>query len=162
MSDNANEINQFFSDSSDADTIVVNHSDKKKESNVSLDTTETTETEEYKTLKRDYDTLVEEFDKLKLEYSENTIIQSMNDMKERYNELVNTTVSLYRYKALEKKYNTIYRASFSSLAIISHAKKIINKLDTRMIYDPERYLVKCKNDLDTLYEIIEDAINENA
>ena len=62
---------------------------------------------DYKLLKKEYEKVCQEIDELKSElkelqqeYCENTIIQSMNDMRDRYQELLQTTVSKERYNSL--------------------------------------------------------------
>ena len=50
--------------------------------------------EDYVKLQEDYVKLQEEYDKLLNDYSENVIIQSMNDMKQKYDTLLRSTVSL--------------------------------------------------------------------
>jgi predicted nucleic acid-binding Zn-ribbon protein len=145
----------YFSDSSDANTIVVENA-----STASNALNAENEKVDVETLKRDYENLLVEFNKMKLEYSENTIIQSMNDMKDRYNELVNNTVSLYKYKTLETKYNNLYKGCYSSLAILSHIKKLLGKIEKRYIYDPTKSIDRANNDLDTILEILEDSMTE--
>ena len=133
----------YFSDSSDAATVVGDNK------NIDIET-----------LKKDYENLLVEFNKMKLEYSENTIIQSMNDLKDRYNELVSNTVSLYKYKTLETKYNNLYKGCYSSLAIVGHIKKLLGNIERRYIYDPTKSIDRANNDLDTMLEILEDSMTE--
>lgn len=139
----------YFSDSSDAATVVA--------TDVATSTTPGADVE---TLKKDYENLLVEFNKMKLEYSENTIIQSMNDMKDRYNELVSNTVSLYKYKTLETKYNNLYKGCYSSLAIVGHIKKLLGNIERRYIYDPTKSIDRANNDLDTMLEILEDSMTD--
>jgi hypothetical protein len=133
----------YFSDSSDAGTVVEDASPTDVEK-----------------LKQDYENLLVEFNKMKLEYSENTVIQSMNDMKDRYNDLVNNTVSTYKYKTLETKYNNLYKGCYSTLAIAGHVKKLLSKIERRYIYDPTKSIDRANNDLDTLLEILEDSMTD--
>ena len=61
-------------------------------------------------MKKTYEELVcennrlrKELDDLKYEYQENTIVQSMNDMKRRYDKLLDTTVPIEEYKRVESR-----------------------------------------------------------
>lgn len=116
---------------------------------------------ELETLKDEHASLEAELNKLKNDYSENTVIQSMNDMKERYNELMRTTVSIYKYKDMEHKYYKLYRCTYSMLTLIDHVKKLVNEVDSKIIYDRNNTLDRAKNDLLTMHDIIEDVIEES-
>jgi hypothetical protein len=61
----------------------------------------------YKMLKREYESLSQELkdvknelESLREEYSENTVIQSMNDMRDKYQELLRTSVPKENYNEL--------------------------------------------------------------
>ena len=61
----------------------------------------------YRLLKKEYEKVCQQVDELKnelvvlqQEYCENTVIESMNDMRDRYQELLQTSVSKDRYNSL--------------------------------------------------------------
>lgn len=116
---------------------------------------------ELEDIKHENENLILELEGLKHEYSENTVIQSMNDMKERYNELIRTTVSIYKYRELETKYFKLYRCIYSMLSLIHHVQKLINDIDSKLLYDRQNTLNRTKNDLLTMQDIIEDVIEES-
>ena len=64
---------------------------------------------DYDILKRDYQNLQSEHGKLKTEFSENIIIQSMNEMKERYERLVQSSVPNHKYNLLYERYTKIVK-----------------------------------------------------
>jgi hypothetical protein len=66
------------------------------------------------------------------ELNENTIIESMNDMKIRYQELMNSTVSL-------EKYNTI-QSMFKKAVKVINGIEIINDLSIQKIIGFNNYI----------------------
>ena len=69
---------------------------------------------------------------MKKEYSENTIIQSMNDMKEQYEKIKSTSISLYSYNLLQTKFS-------EAMSILSTNNTLINcilkKLQNHSLYN---------------------------
>jgi nucleotidyltransferase/DNA polymerase involved in DNA repair len=117
--------------------------------------------DEIDNLKQENEKLQNELDDLRHEYSENTIVQSMNDMKDRYEELVSTTVSLYKYENLKKKHTAVYRTVLGITILNNHIKKIVEELETRFTYERYNMLTRIKSDIITINEIIEDVLEKN-
>ena len=89
----------------------------------------------YEDVKCMYAQLKNEYDVLTLEYSENTIIQSMNDMKERYEELVNSSVSLYKYEYLEKKWNNMKEKGTTVVVLLDYLASSLRKMEYDINYN---------------------------
>ena len=92
--------------------------------------------EEYKTLGEEYKTLGEEYrilekahKTLEEEFKENSIIESMNEMKERYDAMILNTISLNRYKHLEAKYNQQSHKSIAVSVFLDHILKSLKTMD---------------------------------
>lgn len=84
--------------------------------------------EKYEELNDRYHNLKDEHEKLKKEYSENMIIESMNDMKIKYEELMNTTIPIYRYEFLEKKYADLKKRGAAVAVLLDYTAIYINKI----------------------------------
>lgn len=125
-------------------------------------------TDEFLQLKREYSKLLEKFqelqvehDDLQMEYQENTIIQSMNDMKERYEQLMTSTVSLFKFNLLEKKFNELYRMASAGSVIIEHVKKQLTDLSGRMYSTSlTTDVLKVESHLNLLQEIMDECLRD--
>lgn len=117
--------------------------------------------DENELLKKEKYDLQKDLDDLKHEYSENTIIQSMNDMKERYEELMSTTVPLYKYNHIKTKYNNIYKTMMGAIILNNHIKKTLEDIDNRLLYDRNATINKIKTELIVINEIMEDILEKN-
>jgi len=84
-----------------------------------------------------YRKLLDEHNALKLEYSENTIIQSMNDMKEKYNELVKNTVPLYRYDALHERKQVVQNKLIATSVLIDYILLELRQYDNIFMNEGE-------------------------
>lgn len=105
-------------------------------------------------LNEKYNCLEEEFIKLKGEYSENTIIQSMNEMKSRYDIMIKTTVPSYKYKLLDEKYNNLVKNFVGCSVLIDYIIKLLKKSE-RDIMNRKDILLKAELELITVKEILE-------
>lgn len=110
--------------------------------------------EKYNCLNEKYNCLEEEFIKLKGEYSENTIIQSMNEMKSRYDIMIKTTVPSYKYKLLDEKYNNLVKNFVGCSVLIDYIIKLLKKSE-RDIMNRKDILLKAELELITVKEILE-------
>lgn len=79
----------------------------------------------YDALIIEYEELLSKYNDLKYDYQENTIVQSMNDMKKRYERLLETTVSLEEYKKLEAVKKSAERKLIATSVL---TEKIIDSL----------------------------------
>ena len=94
-------------------------------------------------------------------YEENTVIQSMNDMKEQYIELekkhaetLKYSVSKYRYVLLANKYENLVRACAASVTFLDHAVKMIDFVDDCT------HKEKAENTCITVRDLLKDALPE--
>lgn len=102
--------------------------------------------EDYKCLQEDYEILMKDNslleDKL-AELNENTIISSMNDMKEKYEELVSNSVCITKYNTLKRCYVANYdlvRTFFNIHVVIKNNLQMLRNtirkdLDTIKYYE---------------------------
>jgi CO dehydrogenase/acetyl-CoA synthase delta subunit len=112
----------------------------------------------YDELKIEYDELKIEYDNLKTEYSENVIIQSMNDMKSRYERLIESTVPKYKYNMLLEKYNYLIKYFTAATVLLEHVNKNIKKID-KASYTQDKLLKQIEMEIQTTKSILEDGIN---
>lgn len=86
----------------------------------------------YQELKAEYEILEQQMEALQVEYRENTIVQSMNDMKEQYEELLRTTVSMYRFRSLEDKHNKMVLNATAGSIICNHVMKLLKEIESNL------------------------------
>lgn len=115
--------------------------------------------ERYNCLEEEYKCLDETYNCLKKEYSENIIIESMNEMKKRYDTIVKTTVPSYKFTLLNNKYNKLVKNFTGCSVLIDYIIKLINKVEND-IMNRKNILCKAELELITIKEILEDSINE--
>ena len=124
------------------------------------------ETEKYDRLQTEYDRLQTEHEKLKsdndklsLEYSENVIIQSMNDMKQRYERMLETTIPKHKYDLLYEKYTKVVKHSSACTVLINHILSLFKQLN-RLIYglDVKPIINKIEVQLITTKDILEESL----
>jgi predicted nuclease with TOPRIM domain len=110
------------------------------------------------TLKIEYDSLKDKYEKLKYEYSENTIIQSMNEMKTRYDRLVQTSVPNHKYSLLSNKYTRIVKYTSACSVILEHISKLTRQAANNIYsIDAKTILAKIENELNMSRDILEDS-----
>lgn len=109
-------------------------------------------------LQKDYDKLQEEYDKLLNDYSENVIIQSMNDMKQKYDTLLRSTVSLYKHQILQDKFTNLIRSFSGCSVLIDHTIKVLKQSKNANLLDKKNLISKAELELITIKEILEDSI----
>lgn len=112
---------------------------------------------------QNYEDIKSKYEALLHEMKENTILESMNDMKVRYDELVKSTVSIYRYeslqqryKELEQKHATLKDVFIAVPIMINHVSKLLTSLDVKTSQDGKLELYKAKLELCTIKDIVED------
>jgi hypothetical protein len=108
-------------------------------------------------LKEQYNCLETEFVNLQTEYSENIIIQSMNEMKTRYDIMIKTTVPTYKFTLLNEKYNKLVKNYSGCSVLVDYIIKLIQKSE-RDIVNRKDILLKAELELITIKEILEDSI----
>lgn len=114
---------------------------------------------EHDKLKKEHDKFKKEYEKLKYDYSENTIIQSMNDMKEKYEELVSSSIPIYRYEYLEKKYENLKQKSSAVSVLIDYLIMAIGKIENRFtVYDGGIDTAKLEYQLSVMKILLEDSL----
>uniref|UniRef100_A0A6C0H6I8 Uncharacterized protein n=1 Tax=viral metagenome TaxID=1070528 RepID=A0A6C0H6I8_9ZZZZ len=115
-------------------------------------------TDKYQTLLTKYNELTEKYEQLQHDYSENTIVESMNDMKRKYEQLIANTVPAYKYTLLSEKYERLSRTFISSEILIDHIIKGLKKLETVSAMDRTNFLYKRQLELLILKEILQDSV----
>lgn len=115
---------------------------------------------DYDILKRDYQNLQSEHGKLKTEFSENIIIQSMNEMKERYERLVQSSVPNHKYNLLYERYTKIVKYFTTCSVLLDYVYKQVRHMD-RSVYNSEmkQTLHKIENDITTTKNILEEGLD---
>jgi hypothetical protein len=101
--------------------------------------------QELQHLKADYSLLFEKYSKLQEETSENTIIQSMNDMKIQYQEILRNTVSKEKYEDLLMEYERLYSTIHGIKILIQNVSKHVHSSDT-VIYSRIKIIKEILND----------------
>jgi hypothetical protein len=101
--------------------------------------------QELQHLKDDYSLLYEKYSKLKQETSENTIIQSMNDMKIQYQEILRNTVSKDKYDDLLIEYERLYSTIHGIKILIQNTSKHVHSSDS-VIYSRIKIIKEILND----------------
>jgi len=116
------------------------------------------DTDEYQKLLSKYDELQKKYNQLEHDYSENTIIESMNDMKRKYEQLVANTVPSYKHNMLSEKFDRVSHTILSSEILIEHIVKGLKKIETISSMERINLLYKVQLELIILKEILQDSI----
>lgn len=106
----------------------------------------------YAELFLEYESISSELNKLKKDYEENTIIQSMNDMKQIYDK---------QTKKIEKMSDVIDDMNETTKAIQLMLKMLLKNLSS---YSNRRETVtrfELKNKIEFISEILEESLNKN-
>ena len=117
-----------------------------------------TNTDKYQTLLSKYNELLEKYNQLEHDYSENTIVESMNDMKRKYEQLIASTVPSYKYSLLNEKYERATHTIIGSDILIDHIVRGLKKLETMNSIDRTNSLYKVQLELIILKEILQDSV----
>lgn len=117
-------------------------------------------TNKLKLLNEQYKYLEDELDDLQNEYSENIIIQSMNEMKIRYDNMIKTTVPVYKYNVLNEKYEKLVKNFAGCSVLIDHIVKLLRSIENETTLRNERknILLKAELELITVKDILEDSL----
>lgn len=107
-----------------------------------------------------YNEIFKELQQLKNEYSENTIIQSMNEMRDRYNQLLDSSVPDYKYQGLYEKWYKLHRAAIASLVLTEHVTDLLKNLEEKLLYDRDNSIIRSKFELQTIKELLENVIRK--
>lgn len=117
--------------------------------------------EKYNKLENDYNKLKSDYDVLKNEYSENIIIQSMNDMKIKYDTLLKNTVPLFKFHLINEKYKVLIKSFTGCSILIDHIIKLLKRIDNMNVFDRKNIIYKTELELVTVKEILEDSVSCN-
>lgn len=114
----------------------------------------------YEVLKQEYDNLVKSHDQLKNDYAENTIIQSMNEMKDRYNRLLQTSVPNHKYELINNKYTKMLKYENACSVVLEHVSKLILQV-TNNVYsmDTKKLLNKIESEINITRDLLDDRIH---
>jgi len=113
---------------------------------------------EYDSLQKEYDSLQKEYDSLQTNYSENIIIQSMQEMKERYDKMVKSTVPIHKYDILYEKYKKLVKNFSGCTIILEYVIKTLKQLNRTLFTESKNVLFKAELQLEMIKEILEDSI----
>jgi predicted nuclease with TOPRIM domain len=137
---------------------LQNEYTKLEEKNDNLQHEYTKLQEKYDSLQEKYDSLQEKYDSLQENYSENMIIQSMNDMKIKYEHMIKSSVSIYKYQILEEKFTRLIRCFSGCSVLIDHTIKVLKESKNINFIDKKNLISKAELELITIKEILEDSI----
>ena len=113
---------------------------------------------DYGDLQEELTKLEEEHAKLKHDYSENVIIQSMNDMKERYEEMIQNTVSKGRYIELNEKYKALTKKATTASVLATHVHKLLKSSEEHMENAGKNFIYRAELELSLIRELIEESL----
>lgn len=125
---------------------------------------------EHAELKREHATLKQEHAILNQEYAENTIILSMNDMRDRYNELESNykilkeenerlegeTVSLHLYKIQNEKYKGLHSKAWASIILLDYIVNATKQYHNYFMYEGEVDIINLQKQLVVIKELLSD------
>jgi len=109
-------------------------------------------------LENKYTELSKQHSYLLEEYKENVIIQSMNDMKERYERLLKHSVTKTKYDILHDKYLKLLKKCSGCTVILDHTTDLLYKVDKGHSVDTKNCLPKIEYDLSLVKDILDDSI----
>jgi predicted nuclease with TOPRIM domain len=110
--------------------------------------------QKYDELNKEYELLKSKYTNLENEFNENTIIQSMNDMKRKYEELMESTVSSYKYNMINKKYKKLYKIVVCASVLLEHNISLLKRIVEG--YNNSNSLYKVQTNLITLKTLIDE------
>jgi len=140
-------------------TLKTEHATLKTE-HATLKTEYATLKTEYATLKTEHATLKTEYATLKNEYSENVIIQSMDDMKQRYDRLMQSTVPKHKYTLVYDKYSRMVKYFSGCSVLIDHILKSVKKLNRTLYNQDTKHIINgIEMELITTRDILEESID---
>jgi phage-related minor tail protein len=103
-----------------------------------------------------HEELLNRYNELQHEYSENTIIQSMHDMKERYERLVDTTVPNYKYELVEAENTKMRNHIIATRVNIEYILKLAGQLELKMLSSERHDLYKIQVHLTSISEMLDE------
>jgi hypothetical protein len=109
-------------------------------------------------LENKHNELIAKHSNLVEEFKENVIIQSMQDMKERYERMLRTTVPKFKHDILSEKYLKLLKTSSGCTVLLDHAANILNQAEKSYPSDYRNYILKTNTDISIVKDILEDAI----
>jgi hypothetical protein len=109
-------------------------------------------------LENKHNELITEHSNLVEEFRENVIIQSMQDMKERYERMLRTTVPKIKYDILTDKYLKILKIFSGCTVLLDHTTGLLHKAENVYSTEFKNYLKKIQIDVSLVKEILEDSI----
>jgi hypothetical protein len=111
----------------------------------------------FEELEREYADLHDKYTKLLSDYSENTIIQSMNDMKAKYDEMLLSTIPVFKYNQIMEKCKKYEKERQASIVLLEHISKGLFQCENARLLNSYRVnqLKKAQTGLLLLKEILE-------
>jgi len=112
----------------------------------------------YNDLMAKHNELIAKHSNLVEEFRENVIIQSMQDMKERYERMLKTTVSKFKYDMLSEKYLKLLKTFSGCTVLLDHTTNLVHKAENCYSTEHKNYLKKIETDISIVKDILEDSI----
>ena len=109
-------------------------------------------------MRNEHEILQKEYDSLQTNYSENIIIQSMQEMKERYDKMLKSTVPIHKYDILYEKYKKLVKNFSGCTIILEYVIKTLKQLNRTLFTESKNILFKAELQLEMVKEILEDSI----
>lgn len=109
-------------------------------------------------LQEEHEILQNEYNSLQTNYSENVIIQSMQEMKERYDKMMKSTVTIHKYDILYEKYKKLVKNFSGCTIILEYVIKTLKQLNRTLFTESKNILFKAELQLEMIKEILEDSI----
>ena len=104
--------------------------------------------------------LISEYERLQSEYKENVIIQSMNDMKSRYDRLLQTTVPNHKYNVLYEKYTKLVKYITTCSVLLDHMYKGVQTLrGTYQSPNASQTTSKIESEIDLIRELLQESLD---
>jgi hypothetical protein len=110
---------------------------------------------EYKKLREDYDKLLKDYTALQHECTENTVLESMNDMRDRYNHMLQTTVSIHKYNDVEEQCNKLVEGTIAIKVLTEQISKHMINLESKIVFDSQKLMKKAQVELVIIKDIID-------
>jgi hypothetical protein len=109
-------------------------------------------------LENKHNKLIAEHSNLTEEFRENVIIQSMQDMKERYERMLRTTVPKIKYDILFEKYLKLLKIFSGCTVLLDHTTGLLHKAENCYNTEYKNYLKKIETDISIIKDILEDSL----
>lgn len=109
---------------------------------------------EHDQLQNEHDQLKNEHNLLQNEYNENIIIESMNEMKERYERMMRIMVPSHKYEILLNKYKDLIKKVSGCCVLLDHSQTLLKSVDAVFFTEKKVVVDKIHLELDIIKDIL--------